>query len=87
MSLATKLRPHVEELKVHKKITDLSPTERRLNQMTAVILNKTMSKATKDKILRKIVSESQVEKALKQRGITVSLHSSPEVRIQRHDHR
>jgi hypothetical protein len=87
MSLVSKLRPHVEDLKVHKQVTKLSPTEQRLNQMTAIILNKRMDPKVKDRLLKDIVSESRVEKALKERGITVSLHSSPEVRIQRHDHR
>jgi len=71
MSLVQKLKPHLEELKVHKKVTDLSPTERRLNQMTAIITNSRWTKEQKDKMLREIVAESQVEKVLKQKGIKV----------------
>jgi hypothetical protein len=71
MSLVTKLRPHVEELKVHKKFGEMSATDRRLNFMTAIILNKTLSKEEKDKRLRKIVAEAGVEKALRQRGVKV----------------
>jgi hypothetical protein len=71
LSLVQKLRPHVEELKVHKKFGEMSATDRRLNFMTAIILNKTLSKEEKDKRLRKIVAEAGMEKALKQRGISV----------------
>jgi hypothetical protein len=71
MSLVTKLRPHVEELKVHKKFGEMSATDRRLNFMTAIILNKTLSKEEKDKRLRKIVAEAGVEKALKARGVRI----------------
>jgi hypothetical protein len=86
-SLVSKLRPHVEDLKVHKQVSKLNRTEQRLNQMTAVILNKKLSKETKDKILRGIVADSQVEKALKQRGIVIGHNPGPEAKIQRHDHR
>jgi hypothetical protein len=69
LSLVSKLKPHVAALKVHKPITEMNATERRLNFMTAIILNKTLSKEEKDKRLRKIVAESQMEKALKDRGV------------------
>lgn len=71
MSLVQKLKPHIEELKVHKKVTELNSTERRLNQMTAIILNPRWSKEQKDKMLKEIVAESQVEKALKLKGIRI----------------
>jgi hypothetical protein len=87
MSLVSKLRPHVEDLKVHKQVSKLSPTEQRLNQMTAIILNKRMDPKVKDRLLKDIVSESRVEKALKERGITITHGSSPEVRVSPHDHR
>jgi hypothetical protein len=69
LSLSQKLKPHVADLKVHKPIADMTRTERRLNFMTAIILNKSLSKEEKDKRLKKIVSESQMEKALKDRGV------------------
>jgi hypothetical protein len=69
LSLVAKLKPHLEDLKVHKPVTELNGTERRLNQMTAIILNKNMSKEQKDKLLKTIVDESRVEKALKKKGI------------------
>lgn len=69
MSLVQKLKPHVEELKVHKPVTKLSSTERRLNFMTAIIMRKDLSREQKDKMLREIVAESQVEKALRDKGI------------------
>ena len=87
MSIAAKLKPHVEDLKVHKQVGLLNPTEQRLNQMTAIILNKRMNPKTKDRLLRDIVSESRVQKALEQRGIRVKLGSAPEVKIEPHDHR
>jgi site-specific recombinase len=88
MSLSQQLKPHVEDLKTKgKRVTDMSSTERRLNFMTAVIVNPKLTKETKDKILRKIVAESQIEKALKDRGITIKHGSGPEVKIQRHDHK
>jgi hypothetical protein len=71
MSLVQKLKPHLEELKVHKQVTELSPTERRLNQMTMIITNKTMDPKTKDRLLKDLVAESQVEKVLKAKGIKV----------------
>lgn len=72
MSLVTKLRPQVEKIKVKgKKFGEMSNTDRRLNFMTAIILNKNLSKEEKDKRLRKIVAESQVEKALKEKGVKI----------------
>lgn len=71
MSLVLKLKPHVEDLKVHKPVTKLSPTERRLNFMTAIIMRTDLSREQKDKMLKEIVAESQVEKALKERGIQI----------------
>lgn len=71
MSLVTVLKPQIEKIKVHKQVSQLSPTERRLNQMTAIMLNKKMDAKVKDRLLRELVAESQVEKALKQRGINV----------------
>lgn len=65
----------------------MTSTERRLNFMTAIILNKSLSKEEKDKRLRKIVADSQIEKALKQRGITIGRGSGPELKIQPHDHK
>jgi len=49
----------------------MSATDRRLNFMTAIILNKSLSKEEKDKRLRKIVAEAGVEKALKLRGVRI----------------
>lgn len=69
MSLVAKLKPHIDDLKVHKRIGDMTATERRLNFMTAIILNKNLSKEEKDKRLKKIVSESQMEKVLRDRGV------------------
>jgi hypothetical protein len=83
MSLATQLRPHVEKLKVHKKVTDLNPTERRLNQMTAIILNKQMRADVKQRLLKQLVAESQIEKKLE--GMNIHLHMSPHV--EKHDHK
>ena len=71
MSLVAKLKPHIEELKVHKQVSKLSPTERRLNQMAAIIMNKKMDQSTKDKLLKAIVAESQIEKVLKSKGISL----------------
>ena len=36
MSLEQKLKPHLEDLKVHKQVSKLSPTERILNEMTTL---------------------------------------------------
>lgn len=69
MSLVVKLKPHVEDLKTHKKVGDMTRTEQRLNFMTAIILNKNLSKEEKDKRLRKLVDEAGVEKALRERGV------------------
>jgi hypothetical protein len=69
LSLVTVLKPQLAKIKVHKRVVDLNSTERRLNRMTAIILNPRYDKATKDKLLKEIVAESQVEKALKQRGV------------------
>jgi hypothetical protein len=71
MSLVTKLKPHLEELKVHKQPTKQTSTERRLTQMTMIITNPRWTREQKDKMLREIVAESQVEKALKDKGIKV----------------
>lgn len=71
MSLVQKLRPHVEDLKVHKKFGEMSATDRRLNFMTAIILNNKLSKEEKNKRLRKIVAEAGVEKALRELGVKV----------------
>lgn len=71
MSLVSKLKPHLEELKVHKQVGQLTPTERRLNQITAIILNPRWTSEQKDKMLKEIVAESQVEKLLKTKGIKV----------------
>ena len=69
LSLVTKLKPRVSSLKVHKPINEMNRTEQRLNFMTAIILNKSLSKEEKDKRLRKIVAEAGMEKALKDRGV------------------
>ena len=71
MSLVSKLKPHIEDLKVHKQPTMLSPTERRLNQMTALILNKKMDPKIRDRLLKEIVADSQIEKRLKTMGIKI----------------
>lgn len=71
MSLVEKLKPKVASLKVHKQIGAMTATERRLNFMTAIILNKNLSKEEKDKRLKKIVAEAGMEKALKDRGVKV----------------
>jgi hypothetical protein len=73
MSLTVQLKRHLPKLKTHKSIREMSPTERRLNFMTAIILNKNLTKEEKDKRLKRLVAESQVEKLLKQRGIKVSV--------------
>lgn len=39
--------------------------------MTAIILNKSLSKEEKDKRLRKIMAEAGMEKALRDRGVKV----------------
>ena len=71
MSLVQKLKPKVSDMKVHKRIGDMNATERRLNFMTAIILNKSLSKEEKDKRLKKIVAEAGMEKALRDRGVKV----------------
>lgn len=72
MSLTAKLKPYLAEIKVHKQVSKLTSTERRLNQMTAIILNKKMAQSTKDKLLKDIVAESQVEAALRKRGVNLA---------------
>lgn len=71
MSIVAKLKPHVEDLKVHKRISDMTNTERRLNFMTAIIMNKSLTNAEKDSRLKKIVAESQIEKKLREMGIKI----------------
>ncbi len=71
MSLVSKLKPHIEDLKVHKPPMELSPTERRLNQLTALMLNKKMDAKVRDRLMREIVNDSQIEKKLKSMGIKV----------------
>lgn len=49
----------------------MTPTERRLNQITAIILNPKWSREEKDRMLKNIVAESQVEKLLREKGVRI----------------
>jgi len=84
-SLEKQLKPHVEKLKVHKPPLKLTGTERRLNQMTAIILNKKMSQEVKDRLLKKLVADSQIEARLEEMNIHVGnpIHKH----VDRHNHR